>query len=144
MNATLPCPWGEAGLKSMYGVAFGSLIPLSPSEAVKDLLNGQVDVADVFTTNPEIRARHLVVLADPKGLFRAENVIPLVYKPALQANPKIETTLNYVSQRLTQYQLLALNVKAAQKGANLTAIAKEWAQGNVPALRPVLTGNTPG
>jgi hypothetical protein len=30
-----------------------------------------------------------VVLTDPKGLFRAENVVPLAYKPAVQANPKI-------------------------------------------------------
>jgi glycine betaine/choline ABC-type transport system substrate-binding protein len=135
---------GDAGLRSTYGVIFGNFKPLSSGEAVKYLLNGQVDVADVFTTDPEIQARHLVVLADPKGLFRAENVIPLVYKPALQANPKIETTLNYVSQRLTLSQLLALNVKAARNGANLAAIAKEWAQVNVPALRPVPTGNMPG
>jgi glycine betaine/choline ABC-type transport system substrate-binding protein len=127
---------GDAGLKSMYGVIFGNFIPLTRSgDAVKDLLNGRVDVADVFTTNPEIKARHLVVLTDPKSLFRAENVIPLVYKAALRANPKIETTLNYVSQRLTQSQLLTLNVKAVQKGANLAAIAKEWAQVNVPAPR---------
>jgi osmoprotectant transport system substrate-binding protein len=90
-----------------------------------------VEVADVYTTVPEIAADHLVVLEDPKDLFRAENVIPLVYKPAVQANPMIATILNYVSLRLNQSQLLELNIKAAQPGANIPAIAAQWSQSNV-------------
>jgi glycine betaine/choline ABC-type transport system substrate-binding protein len=128
---------GVVGLKNTYGVVFGSFISQNYNGnsrvAVTALKDQIVDAADVYTTTPDIKAQHLVVLADPKGLFRAENVIPLVYKPALQANSRIETTLNYVSQRLTQSQLFALNVKAAQKGANLAAIAKEWTLANVSA-----------
>lgn len=126
---------GTVGLKSTYRVAFRNFISLdysgNSSAAVTALLDHEVDAADVFTTTPEIKADHLVVLADPKGLFRAENVVPLVYKPALQADPKIATILNYVSLRLTQDKLLALNVKAAQKGASLGAIAAEWSRANV-------------
>jgi glycine betaine/choline ABC-type transport system substrate-binding protein len=109
---------GTIGLKSTYGVAFENFLPLNytygPGAPVASLLSHQVEAADVYTTTPEIQADHLVVLADPKSLFRAENVVALVYKPALQADPKIATILNYVSLRLTQPQLLALNVKAAQ------------------------------
>lgn len=126
---------GAAGLKSTYGVAFGNFISLDYSEnhdaPVTALLHHEVEAADVYTTTPEIKADHLVVLTDPRGLFRAENVVPLAYKPALQANPKIATILNYVSLRLTQPQLLALNVKAAQPGASLAAIATEWSRANV-------------
>jgi osmoprotectant transport system substrate-binding protein len=113
---------GTTGLKSTYGVAFGNFIALDYDDnsdaPVTALLQHEVDAADVYATNPEIKADHLVVLADPRGLFRAENVVPLVYKPALGANRKIATILNYVSLRLTQPQLLALNVKAAQPGAS--------------------------
>jgi len=126
---------GAAGLKSTYGVAFGNFISLdyseNPGAPVTALLHHEVEAADVYTTTPQIKADHLVVLTDPKGLFRAENVVPLAYKPSLQANPKIATILNYVSLRLTQPELLTLNVKAAQPGANLAAIAAEWTRANV-------------
>jgi osmoprotectant transport system substrate-binding protein len=125
---------GAVGLKDTYGVAFKSFLPLSysqdPHQGATALLQHQVDAADVYTTNPDIKSDHLVVLSDPKGLFRAENVLPLVYKPALQANPRIAIILNYVSVRLNQAQLLQLNARAAQPGASLTRIASDWVQRN--------------
>jgi osmoprotectant transport system substrate-binding protein len=126
---------GTAGLKSTYGVVFGSFIPLDYNDdtgaGASALLNGVVDAADVYTTGPEIAADHLVVLGDPKGLFRAENVVPLVYKPAAQADPEIATILNYVSLRLTQSQLIELNVMATQPNASIPAIAAQWSQANI-------------
>lgn len=126
---------GTAGLKSSYGVVFGSFIPLDYNDdsgaGASALLNGVVDAADVYTTVPEIAADHLVVLGDPKGLFRAENVVPLVYKPAVQADPEIATILNYVSLRLTQSQLIELNVMASLPDASIPAIAAQWSQANI-------------
>jgi osmoprotectant transport system substrate-binding protein len=131
---------GTAGLKSRYGVAFGTFTPLNYAEhshaGVTALLDHEVDAADVFTTDPEIKTDHLVVLTDPKGLFRAENVVPLVYKPALEADPRIEPALDYVSLRLTQAQLLTLNAEASQEGdstGELNAIATAWTRANLGA-----------
>lgn len=125
---------GSIGLKSTYGLAFGFIsldYTKGPGAAVTALLDHEVDAADVYTTTPQIKTDHLVVLTDPKGLFRAENVTPLVYKPALRADPRIATILNYVSLLLTQPQLLELNVEAAQPGANLAAIAAAWSRVNL-------------
>jgi osmoprotectant transport system substrate-binding protein len=126
---------GTAGLKSTYGVTVTNFRPLdyngNSQAAVTALLTGEVQAADVYTTTPQIKDPRLKVLADPKSLFRAENVVPLVYKPALQANPKIAPILNYVSLKLTQPQLLALNAEAAQPHANLDAIAAKWSQENL-------------
>jgi len=126
---------GTTGLKSVYGVVFGKFTPLNynnnPGAGISALRDGTAEVADVYTTVPQIAADHLVVLDDPKNLFRAENVVPLVYKPAVQADPTIATVLNYVSLRLNQAQLLALNIKAAQPDANIPAIAAQWTQANI-------------
>jgi osmoprotectant transport system substrate-binding protein len=126
---------GTTGLKSIYGVSFGGFVPLNynnnPIAGISGLLSGAVDAADVYTTVPEIAANHLVVLEDPKDLFRAENVIPLVYRPAVQANPMIATILDYVSLRLTQSQLVELNIEAAKPNASIPAIAAQWTQSNV-------------
>ncbi len=50
------------------------------------LADGKVQAADIFTTTPQIITEHLVSLADPEFNFAAQNVTPLVYKPAI--NPQ--------------------------------------------------------
>jgi osmoprotectant transport system substrate-binding protein len=123
---------GTAGIESAYGVNFTHFIPLNyganSDAAITALQQDEVQVADVYSTAPQIKTDHLVTLADPKDLFRADNVIPLVYKPAVQANQAIAAVLNYVSLWLTQSQLEDLDVQAAAPGADLQAIAKAWVQ----------------
>ena len=76
---------GLVGLKSTYGLTFKSFDPLDESGPITlaALQNGKVAAADVFTTTPQIVSDKLVSLTDPKFNFAAQNVIPLVYKPAL-------------------------------------------------------------
>jgi glycine betaine/choline ABC-type transport system substrate-binding protein len=125
---------GTAGIESTYGVDFTHFIPLgygaNSDAAVTALQQDEVQVADVYSTAPQIKTDHLVTLADPKDLFRADNVIPLVYKPAVQANQRIETVLNYVSSWLSQSQLEDLDIQAAAPDPDLQAIAKAWVQAN--------------
>ena len=92
---------GIAGLKANYGLTFKSFDPLDESGPITlaALTSGKVQAADVFTTTPQIVTDKLVSLADPKFNFAAQNVIPLVYKPAL--TPTITCTLNAVSAKLT-------------------------------------------
>ncbi len=90
---------GVVGLKSVYGLTFKSFDPLDESGPITlaALTSGKVQAADVFTTTPQIISDKLVSLSDPKSLFAAQNVIPLVYKPAL--TPKISSTLNAVRRQ---------------------------------------------
>ena len=71
---------GVPGLKSTYGVEFGTFKTLDAGGplTVAGLKNGQVDAANVFTTDPSIEANKFVVLTDPKNLYAAQNVLPLV------------------------------------------------------------------
>src|SRR3984957_18870762 len=100
---------GIAGLKATYGLTFKSFDPLDESGPITlaALTGGKVQAADVFTTTPQIISDKLVSLTDPKNLFAAQNVIPLVYKPAL--TPTISSTLNAVDAKLTTSALLALD-----------------------------------
>ena len=87
---------GMVGLKATYGLTFKSFDPLDESGPITlaALTSGKVQAADVFTTTPQIVTDKLVSLTDPKFNFAAQNVIPLVYKPAL--TPTITATLNAV------------------------------------------------
>ena len=119
---------GLVGLKSTYGLTFKSFDPLDESGPITlaALSSGKVQAADVFTTTPQIISDKLVSLTDPKFNFAAQNVVPLVYKPAL--TPTISATLNAVSAKLTTSALLALDVKVITDKEDYTTVAQDWLQ----------------
>jgi osmoprotectant transport system substrate-binding protein len=111
------------GLKKHYGLVFKNFVPTDESGPVTitDLTNGKVQAADVFTTTPQIVTHHLVSLADPKFNFAAQNVIPLVYKPGV--NAKIDGILNAISAKLTTPALLAMDKALVISHASYAEVA---------------------
>lgn len=91
---------GVPGLKAKYGVEFGEFKPTDAAGQVtlNALLNGQIDAGNLYTTDPNVKKEGLVPLEDPKGLFAAQNVVPLVRTAAL--TDQLKTTLNAVSAKL--------------------------------------------
>jgi osmoprotectant transport system substrate-binding protein len=114
---------GLAGLKANYGLVFKSFDPLDESGPITlaALQDGKVQAADVFTTTPQIITDHLVTLADPKFNFAAQNVVPLVYKSAM--NPTIIATLNAISAKLTTQALLSMDNAVITDHANYSTVA---------------------
>lgn len=117
---------GLAGLKRTYGLVFKGFDPLDESGPITlaALQDGKVQAADVFTTTPQILADKLVVLTDPKFNFAAQNVIPLLYKPA--ANPVIVSTLDAVSAALTTNALLQMDNAIITLHANYSTVASAF------------------
>ena len=115
---------GIKGLTKNYGLSFKSFKTTDESSTVTftDLTNNVVQAADVFTTSPQIITDHLVSLADPKFNFAAQNVIPLVYKPAM--NSKITSTLNAISAALTTEALLQMDKAYVIDKASYQTIAQ--------------------
>jgi osmoprotectant transport system substrate-binding protein len=119
---------GVPGLKANYGLTFKSFDPLDTSGPItlSALQSGKVQAADVFTTTPQIVTDKLVSLADPKFNFAAQNVIPLVYKPAL--TPTISATLNAIDAKLTTSALLQMDNAVITEKANYTTVAQGFLQ----------------
>ena len=119
---------GIAGLKATYGLTFKSFVPLDESGplTLAALQSGKVQAADVFTTTPQIVTDKLVSLADPKFNFAAQNVIPLVYKPAMNAT--IINTLNAVDAKLTTEALLQMDNAVITEHANYSTVAAGFLQ----------------
>jgi osmoprotectant transport system substrate-binding protein len=114
---------GLPGLNKDYGLTFKGFDPLDESGplTLAALTSGRVQAADVFTTTPQIVSDHLVSLSDPKSLFAAQNVIPLVYKPAM--NSTIISTLNAISAKLTTQALLQMDVAVIAQHADYSTVA---------------------
>jgi osmoprotectant transport system substrate-binding protein len=99
---------GVPGLAEVYGAEFESFRALDAGGplTVQALKNGQVDAANLFTTDPNIPVNDFVVLEDPENLFAAENVVPLITRSKL--NETISGVLNDVSANLDTETLAAL------------------------------------
>ncbi len=123
-------PTGVPGLKKVYNLEFKSFRPLDAGGplSVQALKNGQVDAANIFSTDPSIPANNFVVLDDPKSLFAAQNVVPLATKA--KVNPTIEGALNAVSAKLDTPTLTDLLAQVVTDKKDPDAVAGEFLKAN--------------
>jgi osmoprotectant transport system substrate-binding protein len=134
-------PYCLPGLRLTYGLRFRQFIPLDAGGPLtrQALAAGDISVALLFTTDPAIQARHLVILADNRSLQPAENVIPVLRRAtAARYGPGLLATLNAVSARLSTAALTSLDAQVQLDGRNLRAVAENWLQGK--RLIPVTKG----
>ena len=107
------------GLKRVYGLHFKAFTPLDAGGplTLQALEAGDIGVALLFTTDPDIPARHLVVLADDRGLQPAENITPLVRRDVIaRYGPNLLAALNTVSALLDTGTLRALEARVELAG----------------------------
>jgi osmoprotectant transport system substrate-binding protein len=117
------------GLRRVYGLRFKSFTPLDAGGplTLQALEAGYIGAALLFATDPRIPARHLVVLADDRGLQPAENITPLVRREVIaRYGPRLLTTLNKVSARLDTGTLRSLDASVEIAGQNPRLVAGSW------------------
>lgn len=119
------------GLADVYGLAFGSFVPLAEEGHVRRALEeGVIDVGVLFTTDGSLAQRDLVLLADDRNLQPVENVVPLVRADALAryagAGPGVAAVIDRVSARLDTATLRFLNWRVTVAGKAEAAEAAAW------------------
>ena len=119
-------PTGIPGLKKLYNLGFKTFRPLDAGGplSVQALKNGQVDAVNLFTTDPSIAANGFVILDDPKSLFAAQNVVPLITKS--KVNDTISAALNAISAKLDTATLGALVKEVVVDKKDPAVVAKEF------------------
>lgn len=129
-NPELPNrPYGPMGLTEIYGVAAES-IEFTPIDdgggplTVQALVDGDVDMVDLYSTTPAITELDFVVLEDPENMIVAQQVFPLVSD---RVSEEFDETMNSVSEALTTEDLIAMNARnqGNEKAAPAT-IAEDW------------------
>ena len=117
---------GVPGLKKVYNLDFKTFRPLDAGGplSVQALKNGQVDAVNLFTTDPSVAANGFVILDDPKSLFAAQNVVPLITKS--KVNPTISATLNAISAKLDTATLGQLVKEVVVDKKDAAAVAKAF------------------
>jgi osmoprotectant transport system substrate-binding protein len=120
-------PQGVPGLKRDYGVVFKSFRPLTGQALVQALKNGQVDAANIFSTDPAIAANGFVVLQDTKKLFGSQNIVPLVRSDVAD---QVAPALNAVSAVLTTANLSAMLQETDIEKKDPKTVAQEFLTAN--------------
>jgi osmoprotectant transport system substrate-binding protein len=119
-------PYGPDGLKSVYGVQNATVVPFSDGGGALTqaaLANGQVQLADIYTTTPGIS--NFVTLKDPKNLIIAQNIVPLINSKV--ATSAVKSVLNKVSAALTTAELVKLNnLNQGSQKEQPAAVAKQF------------------
>ena len=100
--------------------------------AIAEALNADnIDVAQVCTTQPEIVAFNLVLLADDQGLAPAQNIVPVARQELVdEAGDLLESTLNAVSLLLTTEALTELGNAVIINGDSYADAAAQFLADN--------------
>ncbi|MFF3454829.1 ABC transporter substrate-binding protein [Streptomyces sp. NPDC002730] len=119
---------GVVGLKDEYGVEFKEFKSLDSSgPLVKGALKkGDVDVANLFTTDTDIADEGWVVLADPKNLVPGQHVVPLIADR--KADSTVRKALARLGAVLTTEQLTELNRLVDKDKKDPEDVANDWAK----------------
>ncbi|KII00135.1 glycine/betaine ABC transporter substrate-binding protein [Streptomonospora alba] len=117
-------PQGVSGLQDVYSVEFGEFRPLEGNLLVEGLRGGDVQAANLFTTDPAFTTGDFVALEDPENLFGSQNVTPLVNEEAVDQQAR--EVLNSVSAELTTDALIELDARVQLDHEEADEVAADW------------------
>ena len=118
-------PYGPTGLSQAYGVTV-SFTPIEDSGGpltVKALKDGDIQLANIYSSDPALADGTLTVLTDPKGLFLASHVVPLA---SARVDDATAAVINRVSAALEPTDLVEMNRASTQEQRSASQIAREW------------------
>ena len=118
-------PYGPTGLSDLYGVTV-NFTPIEDSGGpltVKALKDGDIQLANIYSSDPALADGTLTVLTDPKGLFLASHVVPLA---SSRVNDNATAVINRVSEALDAQDLIEMNRASTVEQKSASQIAHDW------------------
>ena len=137
-------PFCLLGLQDTYGLQFKEFVPFDVAGplTIQALTSGQIQVGMLLTSDPAIATNGWVLLEDDKQLQLADNIVPIVRKEIVDANPGVATVLNTVISRLTQAELTNLNKAVTVDLKPAPDVARDWiAAQNFDSISAGIEGN---
>ena len=118
-------PYGPLGLAQTYGVSV-NFTPIEDSGGpltIKALKDGDIQLANIYSSDPALAEGTLTVLEDPDGLFLASHVVPLA---SSRVGEDAAAVINRVSGALTSADLVEMNRASTKDQKSASQIAREW------------------
>jgi osmoprotectant transport system substrate-binding protein len=123
---------GYVGLKKAYGDTNLQFVPLEAGGPIYQALDsGQVQVGDVFSTDPQLLSGKYTALSDPKNIMGFQHVAMVIKTSLLhQLGPAFQTTYAAVTKLLTTPAVQALNKAVAIDKLAPAAVAHTFLKEN--------------
>jgi osmoprotectant transport system substrate-binding protein len=120
------------GYTKQYGLTQAEFVPLAGISAYAALDSGDVDAADVFSTDPPLsKPSKYTVLQDPKHVTGFQNVSPLVRTSVVKSLGKpFVQVVDAVSAKLTLKAILAMNKAVIVNKQSPKAVAHAFLKAN--------------
>mgnify|MGYP000906633994 FL=1 len=118
-------PYGPMGLAQTYGVSV-DFTPIEDSGGpltIKALKDGDIQLANIYSSDPALAEGTLTVLEDPDGLFLASHVVPLA---SSRVNDDAAAVINRVSAAMDAEDLVEMNHASTVEQKSASQIAHDW------------------
>ena len=119
---------GFQPMTSRYGLSFGAVevVPLSDRGTLYDqLLDGDIDVAEVYTTDGQIADYGLVILRDDLEFFPVYQAAPLARAASLSTHDGLGAVLDTLGGKIDAETMQDLNRKVEIEGRSPEAVARD-------------------
>jgi osmoprotectant transport system substrate-binding protein len=115
------------GLQQVYGLKFKKFVPVDVAQRHEVLTSGRADVSIVFTTDPQIKREHEVLLKDDKGMFPPYNsTLVMKDSTAQKAGPDLMKTVEMINKDLTAPNMQELNARVDLDKQEPAEVAKAY------------------
>ena len=118
-------PYGPMGLAQTYGVTV-SFTPIEDSGGpltIKALKDGDIQLANIYSSDPALAEGTLTVLEDPDGLFLASHVVPLA---SSRVGEDAAAVIDRVSAAMDAEDLVEMNRASTVEQKSASQIAHDW------------------
>ena len=128
---------GLEGLQQVYGLTNATFAPVTLGAQYTALDQGDVDAANVFTTDPQLRGGAYAVLEDPERLFGSQNAVLVVDADKLEriGAERFMRVVDEVNRRLTAGAIVEMN-QAVTEGQDDGEVAARFLR-QAGLLRPL-------
>jgi osmoprotectant transport system substrate-binding protein len=118
---------GLEGLEQVYGLTNAEFEPVTLGAQYTALDEGDVEAANVFTTDPQLESGDYAVLEDPESLFGSQNAVMVVDADKLErvGKERFLRVVDTVNALLTTDVIVGLN-KAVNDGGDDGAVARSF------------------
>jgi osmoprotectant transport system substrate-binding protein len=122
---------GLKGMQKVYGLTNAQFKQLALGIQYQALDKGDVDSANVFSTDAQLASGKYTVLDDPKGVFGYQHVAMVMDKKKNDAlGPEFFATIDAVSKLLTNDAMISMNKAVALDKQPEADVAKKFLQAN--------------
>jgi osmoprotectant transport system substrate-binding protein len=102
---------GLKGMEKVYGIHDAKFRQLALGLQYKAMDRGDVQTANVFSTDAQLASGKYAVLKDPKGVFGFQNILFVINKPKYEAlgGPQFMAVIDKVNSLLTEPAMRSMN-----------------------------------